>query len=1662
MELIKQIEIKSRKLLMTLQVHQHNETAWLKRLVEEHPVFQGVPQEIKDQLVDLPAENLLAMGNRRRRKLWKKKGMLVHLFSGEEGGYTLGRAFHEVGGDRRLLHEVDVLHNKETSDLSPQGKGFPCLLRAALDGLVKGWIGGPPCRTRSMLRHFPVEGLNMPRPLRAWNGEEHGKHDLSPSEREQVIQDDVLLLRFVLLFIISEEVRKSKQEEEQVTLFLEQPADLDKMPEVVTLWRTKIWRALEELYGLRTQTFNQSEFASPSTKPTTAGGNLRLYVPMPGRTGKPREVEGKSKKQLCEESSSLSRWPPMMMREIAKSLQVNTMQGEVKIRALSWREHVAAGHTPFRRDCLVCQEAAAKDGHHRREKLPARVGVLSLDMTGPFHLGTDLNRKKGKYMLIGAFTWLAPRQITDDFCEDPLPEVPQGAPEIENGEEEEAEIEDADDVWGERQEERDRKAKEKLEEQKKLLESQKVEEGKEEEEKEIPKVVVTRLCTPLSSKNRHEVLKAIIDMYLRLKSDGFNVNQIHTDRGGEFCSEALERWCSSRTVLHTFTPGDQPQANGRVEVSVQWIKSEIRRILHASGSPFTLWPLAARNINERLRLKQVGKNPSLPNFMSPVLVRKRFWRARELQPTQEKALYIGPSWVHHGHWIQREDGTFALTRMVMHNLKEPPKDEDWIGLEDELAPAEVRRRIRGKVSLNHLATNLEEEAPEDGEDEEHEKEEQNKQLRRVIEGEMKHAVEDEPHVAFATLDAVTKIKEMTNSSQVDEVLQTKIVSQHEVRRSLDQWIPPIEAELESLFQKKGALAKISQEEVQRLVANDLAEVLPSKLVYTVKPSAESKGGKRKARLVACGNFAERSEADLFAGGATAVALRSAVAISSQKSWKGKVSDIRTAFLNAPMKLSAAEAAGGEESQPQKRAIIKPPPLLITAGLAKPGEHWEVLMALYGYKESPKLWSDHRDGVLAEIEIPLDGGGHAILDQMVTEPNLWRIQCAQTHQLLGLLLVYVDDLLVMGDSEILDATIKTIRMRWETSEPEEVNAEAGVRFLGTELYNKDGRWWMTQSNYIIDLLNRNLGSEPDLWPHRRLPMAAEMETREDPPCKDLTTIREAQRVVGELVWIATRTRPDLSYTINRLASMITKDPQQVIEVTKQVWGYLAATAHQGLLFENHPDEKQLNIYTDASFGEVCVGCHLVMWGGSILLWKSGKQAVITASTAESELVEILEGALAGDAVRVVLEEALDSKVRAVSHTDNMACISIVTGESGSWRTRHLRKRASILRAKVHQGDWLLRHLAGTELPADLGTKILSCEKYKKLKVLLGMYLGEDAEKEKSGQHKRKGGSQTGKAIQAEAAKTALQAIILFAKLAQVKSESAVQIWTEEPSKIISFSEPSSGLPFFLIVIMIFIFGMFTGAVLAWMMIYPYFHRVTLVESRHGFVPRPSFLMHPLPERDPNERAPQPKSAPQSKSAPQPRRGRDSRTSSSAIDAAGTAGASSAAGDAAGTAGASSAAGDVAGTAGASSAAGDVAGTAGASFAAGADAAGSQRRSSGASSTAAVSSSMTERGISRSGVRQRNSTARPRLVSLYVSKNGQRYHCDPHCHGLRKAHSIHVSPRCPDCGPEQSFPVEPLYGLQPGSCLHESLQHLRNSTSGGEIKKYLACANCMFSG
>ena len=45
--------------------------------------------------------------------------------------YTLRRAFHEVGGDKRLMFELNLLHGRAERDLSPSATAHPSLLRLA-------------------------------------------------------------------------------------------------------------------------------------------------------------------------------------------------------------------------------------------------------------------------------------------------------------------------------------------------------------------------------------------------------------------------------------------------------------------------------------------------------------------------------------------------------------------------------------------------------------------------------------------------------------------------------------------------------------------------------------------------------------------------------------------------------------------------------------------------------------------------------------------------------------------------------------------------------------------------------------------------------------------------------------------------------------------------------------------------------------------------------------------------------------------------------------------------------------------------------------------------------------------------------------------------------------------------------------------------------------------------------------------------------------------------------------------------------------------------------------------------------------------------------------------------------------------------------------------
>ena len=884
-------------------------------------------------------------------------------------------------------------------------------------------------------------------------------------------------------------------------------------------------------------------------KPTGLGTDLPIE---PG----PRSGKGVTREQdLGGDSKLLARWAPGMMKAIAIAV-VKVIGRKPTLRALRWEEHIRAGHTPFHRDCRVCQEAAARDRPHRKLRHP-KAGVLSLDIAGPLRPERDHEaKKKKKYILVGAFTWIAPK---GKATEEKAVEVPDGAPTIdpdeifadeEGGRLPDPEVNTPDQESLHPGEElRDDSGLPHGEgglEKKDPQEEEKKEENGGEVDEEFD-IEVYRLAIPIEDRS---ALDAVIQLYLQLRADGFQIQQLHTDKAREFVAKGLVAWCRNRNIYKTSTSGDSPQQNGRAEKAVQYVKARIRVLLLSAGWTASSWPLACWNIHAMERLRRNQRKMAVPAFGTEVLVRKRYWKSKELEPTHEKVRYVAPIPEVHGHLLVEADGALRVTAYTMASTREPPeKEETWIAIktevEDREDELEVRRRIRGKTAVKKLKGEIEVDTDEDPW--------RRSTLREVIEKESVTIIEDEGDVAKRMHVALRMMmKELEVMAEEEEVLRTRIVSVAEFLKDSNSWDEAIMSEMRQLFHEKEALEKTTlrrlQEEKER---GAMVELIPSKLVITLKP-----GPRRKVRIVACGNYVEFKGEELFASGADASALRMVLKAAAEGGWSMLTVDIRVAFLNAPLTTTRKDGTMTEE---EIIFALKPPSLLVRLGYAEPHEAWITKKAMYGLRQSPRSWSLYRDQTMASLEL------HGLrLRQAASEPNLWLVENVN-DEIEAMILVYVDDMMIAGKGETTERLLSKIQEIWQTSEPERISEGVTSKFLGMEISKVEDEVRATQTSFIKERLSTNFGED---WENERgatAPCGRDlMEVEEE---KDVTQeeVREAQRIVGELLWLVTRTRVDLMFVTAKLAHMVLRAPTEVARLSKQVWKYLKVTKNEGLVF-----------------------------------------------------------------------------------------------------------------------------------------------------------------------------------------------------------------------------------------------------------------------------------------------------------------------------------------------------------------------------------------------------------------------------------------------------------------------------------------------------------------
>ena len=201
---------------------------------------------------------------------------------------------------------------------------------------------------------------------------------------------------------------------------------------------------------------------------------------------------------------------------------------------------------------------------------------------------------------------------------------------------------------------------------------------------------------------------------------------------------------------------------------------------------------------------------------------------------------------------------------------------------------------------------------------------------------------------------------------------------------------------------------------------------------------------------------------------------------------------------------------------------------------------------------------------------------------------------------------------------------------------------------------------------------------------------------------------------------------------------------------------------------------IHAYSDSSFSpesEESHGSFVIMADEAPLFWRSGRQSLITVSTAESELAELTEAMTAGESVSVLFEE-LYEKVRKVAWCDNQAAITILVSEGGSWRTRHLRMRAAFARQAVMRGEWQIAHQPGEKMIADIGTKALPSTRLSVLKELMGMRnvpdeAEEEGRREKEGKEDVEEKKEGGEDLRMRKA-MAVKIIILVAQMSMTKA------------------------------------------------------------------------------------------------------------------------------------------------------------------------------------------------------------------------------------------------------------------------------------------------------
>lgn len=347
--------------------------------------------------------------------------------------------------------------------------------------------------------------------------------------------------------------------------------------------------------------------------------------------------------------------------------------------------------------------------------------------------------------------------------------------------------------------------------------------------------------------------------------------------------------------------------------------------------------------------------------------------------------------------------------------------------------------------------------------------------------------------------------------------------------------------------------------------------------------------------------------------------------------------------------------------------------------------------LYGLKQAGRLWWQELGSKLAQLGF----------NKLQSDWGLY-VRNKSKGRTFMMLLVYVDDFVIATEKpDDVKSFLSEVQSYWKLSDMGEIDNILGMKVVRTR---SNRTIFLSQPAYIDKIIKQF-----PLRPNQRFKCATPLpEGYADVGGGTSIEPTQYQGLIGCFQWLATCTRPDISYTASFLARYLTSPTDQHLQLALRTVGYLAYTRVLGLNIGGGTDLK-LSGFVDADWA----GCfdtrrsttgYAFQINNTTVVWSSRRQPTVASSTVEAEYVAVSEATREALWLRCLLREiGFTQSGPTEINCDNKGAIRLALNPGTHQRTKHIDIRHHFIRELIDEKVISLQYIATKRQLADILTK-----------------------------------------------------------------------------------------------------------------------------------------------------------------------------------------------------------------------------------------------------------------------------------------------------------------------------------------------------------------------